>query len=86
MKIRAALTKEQGVTFAVVSVKRSALNPGTRDEACAAFQRAFPGVPIVLLAQDSRGEAQCYGRNDIVRFLGNVSIDRLPWREWTIAA
>ncbi len=84
MKIQAALNKEQGVTFAAVSVKQSALHPGTRDEACAAFQRMFPEVPIVLVGQDTRGTAQCYGRPDIVRFLSSVPIESLPWREWDV--
>ena len=86
MKIQAALTKEQGVTFAVVSVKQQALNPGSRDEAQASFQPAFPGVPIVLMAQDGRGVPTYYGRPDLVRFLRSVPFQALPWREWSVAA
>lgn len=82
MKIQAALTKEQGVTFAVVVVKQHALN----DDARATFQPAFPGVPIVLMSQDSRGVPTYLGRPDIVRFLTNVPFQALPWREWSVAA
>ena len=85
MRFQAALTKEQGVTFAVVSVKQHALNPGTRDDTCASFEPVF-GVPIVLMAQDSRGRPTYYGPPNIVRFLKNVPIEALPWKEWTVAA
>lgn len=86
MRFQAALTKEQGVTFAVVVVQRHVLNPGTRDSAQASFQPAFPGVPIVLMAQDGQGVPTYYGRPDLVRFLRNVPVEALPWREWSIAA
>ena len=86
MRFQAALTKEQGVTFAVVVVKRHVLNPGTRDDAKASFQPVFPGVPIVLMAQDGRGVPEYYGRPDIVRFLAKVPFEALPWREWSVAA
>jgi len=46
MKITAALVKEQGVTFAVVTVKGSALNPSERDSIANSFRVYFPGFNI----------------------------------------
>lgn len=69
MNFDAALVREQGVTFAVVAVKTNAIgSDSSRREAASAFQVHFPGVPIVLMAQDGRGRPTYWGRSDIVRF------------------
>lgn len=86
MKGHVALVREQGVEFAVVIVKRHVLdNHSQRDGAVASFSREF-SRPAVLMAQDSRGTPTYYGRPDIVRFLRNISPERLPWREFTLRA
>lgn len=84
MKIQAAVVKEQGVTFAVVVVKpRVVSSRHEAQRAAAAFTRYFPGMPIVLMAQDSRGTPTYVGRPDIVKFLANVFLESLPWKEFT---
>ena len=78
MTIDAALVREQGVTFAVVAVKNHAVSSdSSRREAMVAFGTQFPGVPIVLMAQDSRGRPSS-GPSDIVRFLAKVPVNALP--------
>jgi hypothetical protein len=42
------------------------------------------GMPSVLMAQDSRGRATYYGRDDLVRFLSGIFVEQLPWREFTL--
>ena len=87
MTIDAALVKEQGVEFAVVSVKRHILDsPTQRNQAIQDFQPCFPGFNIVLMGQDSRGRATYVGRPDIVRFLSNVAPGQLPWKRYTFRA
>ena len=84
MKIQAAVVKEQGVTFAVVVVKRHIVD--SQQQALTArtsFIRYFPGLPIILMAQDSRGTPTYSGRRDIVQFLVNVPMEALPWKEFT---
>ncbi len=72
MKIQAALVKEQGQNFAVVVVKRSALtNLAGRNQLTGELSALFGGVPAILMAQDSRGIPEYYGRRDIVRWLSN---------------
>jgi hypothetical protein len=73
----------QGLTFAVVVVKRHILNSAA-DAATTirSFMPAFPGMPIVLMGQDSRGAPTYYGRRDIVNFLANISMSRIPWRQY----
>jgi hypothetical protein len=85
MNITAALTHEQGVTFAVVLVKSSAMQAMNRDETQAAFRTYFPGVPIVLASQRHNGSAEYYGRRDIVAWLSNIFFEQLPWAEYRAA-
>ena len=77
---------EQGVQFAVVAVKPHVLTGSERGRAQARCREAFPGLPVVLMAQDSNGVPMYHGRDDIVRFVAGVQCERLPWREWTLAA
>jgi hypothetical protein len=85
MKIQGAVIKEQGVTFAVVIVKKTVIdNSSEANSAIAAFRPIFPGVPLVLMAQDHRGVPTYYGRQDIARFMANVPLHIIPWKEYTI--
>lgn len=85
MRFQGAVIKEQGVTFAIVVVKRHVLNTKSEsDKAIEAFQPVFPGLPIVLMAQDSRGTPAYYGRDDIARFMAKVPLSSVPWKEYTI--
>ena len=79
-----ALIKEQGVTFAIVVVKPSVLNSSSKiEEARESFQRFFPNVPVVLMAQNSSGTPRYQGRTDIVKFLENIHPNRIPWTRYT---
>lgn len=79
-----AVILEQGVTFAIILVKQGVLSSSTRrDDTRAAFQQYFPGMPIVLAAQDHRGIFQYQGRNDLVKFLAALDPSRIPWKEYT---
>jgi hypothetical protein len=50
-----AVIREQGVTFAVAAVKRSAVNsPRSQDQAIREFSAVFGGLPTVLMTGDSR--------------------------------
>lgn len=85
MQIEGAIVKEQGVTFAVVIVKRHVLdNKMEADEAIMAFRPAFPGIPLILMAQDSSGVPTYYGRPDIARFMAGVPLSAVPWKKYTI--
>ena len=80
-----AVIREQGVTFAVVVVRPSILeNSSQANETIQSFQPVFPGLPIVLMAQDGRGRPTYYGRRDLSQFMANVSPRRVPWRRYTL--
>ena len=46
--------------------------------------RLFPGVPVVLMAQDAQGTPTFFGRKDIVQFLASVPLGSIPWREYSV--
>lgn len=86
MQFDGVLLKEQGVTFAIVIVKPHVLNSSTECEnARRSFTPVFPGVPIILMAQNSRGVPTYQGRPDIVNFLAKVSPSRIPWKRYSYA-
>lgn len=86
MKLQGAVIKEQGVTFAIVVVKPRVLaSQNESRDTIAALAPFFPGMPIVLMAQDSRGVPTYRGRQDIVKFLANIQMSRIPWKEYTFS-
>ena len=84
MRVQGAVIREQGQTFAIVIVRSHIIQ--NRSEAANAIRGLAPafGVPVVLMAQDGRGNPTYYGRPDIARFMANVPIHSVPWREYTI--
>lgn len=85
MQFDGAVIKEQGVTFAIVVVKPSVLNSSTtRENTRNGFSSVFPGMPIILMAQNGRGRPTYHGRTDIVNFLANIDPRRIPWKIYTM--
>lgn len=85
MKLHGAVIKEQGVTFAVVVVNKHVIdNRFEANRAVLCYQPLFPGLPIILMAQDLRGTPTFYGRRDLARFLANIPLRSIPWREYAI--
>lgn len=86
MKVQGAVIKEQGVTFAIVVVKKHIVDSQPQsEEAISSFTQLFSGMPVVLMAQDSRGTLKYRGRRDIVSFLANIHSSQIPWNEYTFS-
>ena len=84
MQFEGAVIKEQGITFAIAIVKSNVLDVSSkRQEVRQGFSRFFPGMPIILMAQNGRGIPTYHGRTDIVKFLANVDPRRIPWKRYT---
>lgn len=84
MRVQGAVIREQGQTFAVVIVKPQVIqNSSEASDAIRSFMPAFR-VPVILMAQDSRGTPTYYGRPDIAKFKASVPVHAIPWREYTI--
>jgi hypothetical protein len=85
MRFQGAVIRKQGQTFAVVIVQRHVVDDRSKAvDAIASFTPCFPGIPVVLMAQDSSGRPTYYGRQDISRFLASVPLRAIPWREYTL--
>lgn len=85
MRFDGAVIKERGVTFAIVVVKSTVLNSSVvRESTRNVFSTVFPGISIILMAQDGRGTPSYHGRTDIVNFLVNVDPRRIPWKTYTM--
>lgn len=85
MRVQGAVIREQGQTFAVVVVKPHVIqNRSEAESAIRGFMPVFGGVPVVLMAQDSRGRPTYFGRPDISRFMASVPLRAIPWREYTV--
>lgn len=86
MQIEGAVIKEQGVTFAVVIVKRHVIQSShTATEAIRSFGSLFPGMPVILMAQDGHGVPTYYGRRDIINFMASVPIEAISWKRYTFS-
>ncbi len=80
MTITAALTHEQGQDFVILLVKDRVINDtnGRQDLLDLAAQNF--GVRAALMGERQN---ETYGPPDIVRWLDNVYIEQLPWREYS---
>jgi hypothetical protein len=85
MQFEGAKITEQGVTFGIVIVKPQVLRI-TNEQAGARRlgTQAFGPIPIILMAQDSRGTPTYQGRRDIVGFLSHIAFQRIPWKKYTL--
>jgi hypothetical protein len=84
MEFQGSVITEQGITFAIVIVKKQVID--NRIEANELIQairmQMFKGLPVILMAQDSKGIPTYYGRDDIARFLSNIHPSRIPWKKY----
>lgn len=83
MRISAAITQEQGVTFTVLLVKNGVINSSKMESVRDGAPINFPR-PVILAEQKAGGRMQYHGRNDIVKFLSNIPYSALPWKEYTV--
>lgn len=85
MIINGAVIKEQGVTFAIISVKQHVTRyTVTTINARQNFSYFFPNMPIILMSQNEYGIPRYVGRKDIVDFLKTIRVDQIPWKEYNI--
>jgi len=86
MKFQGSVIREQGIAFAIVIVKKQVIdNRSEAENAIRTFMPVFPSLPIILMAQDSRGGPTYFGRPDIAKLMAQVPIHAVPWKEYTIS-
>lgn len=82
-QFKAALAREQGVTFAVVLVKNHVLNcNSTADQMIRSVSAAMNCSLVVLMGESNRKLRG--NRQDVVNFVSRIHPSRLPWKTWTI--
>ena len=83
MEMIGSVVEEQGVTFAIVLVKRWAEQTDSEaGKTRQVFQAYFPGLPLILASQAADGTFEYQGRPDIVRFLAATDLSRIPWKKY----
>lgn len=76
-----ALVREQGVNFGIVCVPDHIVdNPSERERQLRIWAMKLR-LPVALLGSNCN---RSYGRRDIVAWLANIDVNRLPWRQVTI--
>lgn len=84
MKFNGALIKEQGVTFAIVLIKKSTFSNRSQSAQAMQFFTRYFNVPIVLATKDSTGIIRYQGRRDLVNFLSKLHPSQIPWKTYYI--
>jgi hypothetical protein len=83
MKIKGAIIKEQNVKFAVVETTTATLkSQSDMNNMKQKFSPLFGGIPVIFMARNSKGIPVFIGRKDIVDFLSNNDVSKIPWREF----
>ena len=84
-KVTAAAISIAEMKFVVVLVDlTTASGPGEADLVVADMQSRF-GVPVLLMGQHEDGTPVYYGSEDLKDRVAAVPVDRLPWKEYTLA-
>ena len=84
-QFQGSVITEQGVTFGIIVVEEHVLRDSTQAANTQRWgMRVFGPMPVVLMAQDYRGVPTYLGRRDIVNFLANISMHRIPWKTYTL--
>ena len=83
MKIKGAIIKEQNVKFAVVETTTATLkSKSDMNNIQHKFAPLFGNIPVVFMARNAKGIPVFIGRKDIVDFLSNNDVNKIPWREF----
>jgi hypothetical protein len=59
-------------------------SPAEADMAIEALAPSFGGVPVVLMAQHEDGAPSCCGDAALVRLLGDIPLQSMPWAEYRL--
>ena len=84
MQFQGTVIKSQGVTFALVVVREHVIaDEWEANNFIKSVQTTFPNMPIVLMAQNTKGTPAYYGRRDIVDFMGTVNLESIHFKIYT---
>ena len=85
VEFTAAIVQKAEQTFVVVIVKRDVLEDNQLSaEAIKLFSRYFPLMPVVLMAQNFKGDGLFRGPEYLVKLVENDKPENLPWNTYKI--
>ena len=85
MEIQAAAISVQGNNLVIVLVGMDMVtNSGEADMAIDTLQPKFGNAPVVLMAQREDASPVYYGDQDLVSALGDIPVDQMPWKAYSI--
>jgi hypothetical protein len=85
MEIQAAAISVQGNNLVIVLVGMDMVtNSGEADMAIDTLQPKFGNAPVVLMAQREDTSPVYYGDQDLVSALGDIPVDQMPWKAYSI--
>ena len=86
MKIQGAAISLGGVNFVITIVDMTLVTThGEADMSIDSLSAGFGGIPIILMAQKDDGSPVYYGDEDLLRLLQDVPIEKMPWKEYSVA-
>ncbi len=86
MKIQGAAISLGGVNFVIALVDMTLVTThGEADMSIESLSAGFGGIPIILMAQKEDGTPVYYGDGDLVRLLEDVPVEKMPWKEYSVA-
>jgi len=85
MEVQAAAISLQGRNFVIVLVGMDMVtNAGEADMAIDTLQTRFGNATVILMAQRDDTSPVYYGDQDLVSALGDIPIDKMPWKSYSI--
>ncbi|HBQ27219.1 MAG TPA: hypothetical protein DD791_12555 [Syntrophomonas sp.] len=85
VEFTAAVVKKAEYTFVVIIVKPDVLdNNRLYSEAITLFSRYFPLMPVVLMAQNFKGDGIFRGPETLVKLVRNERPEDLPWNTYKV--
>jgi len=85
VEFTAAIVQKAEQTFVVVIVKRDVLEDNRLSaEAIKLFSRYFPLMPVVLMAQNFKGDGVFRGPETLVKLVENDKPEVLPWNTYKL--
>jgi len=85
MDFSAAIVKANNTPCVVVIVKKDIVqNKFLAEEATQVFSKLFPLMPVILMAQDPRGDGIFWGPPDLVKTLSSTKPEHFPWKQYSV--
>ena len=85
MEFTAAIYKKDAANCVVVIVKREVVEDDRlASEAIKVFSKFFPLMPVVLMAQNFKGDGIYYGPPDLVKLLDKVKPEDFAWKTYQV--